>query len=218
MNINITRTAETISVQSPYSADFVKRCRQLNGKFNAPGKPDKSWTLSISLEAEVLAALHDCYGYVADAEQERITLKVTVHETQIANCAPVKFGPYELAKAWGRDSSAKPGQNVALISGSIRSGGSRKNWDSRVIAGAVFKLLDVPLSVADWLREIACSETFVDGYERVGDEEYPIPTGIPYWQIKEGRPEGCAAQMTDDGQRYFWQRPVRKQVFTVEEV
>lgn len=218
MQIKITSTEEQIAVVTPYSVDFVARCRDLGGKWDAA---NKAWKFPVALKDDVLEALNDCYGYVADARQERITLKVTVHCEQTEGKGPVKFGPYELAHARGRDSGARPGLNVALISGTIGSGGSVKNWVSWVKAGAVFKLVDVPLSVAERLREIAIAETYT-AYERVDEVERAIPDGKAVWQIEDdGIPAGLvrrASKAAAGGECYRWFRTVEKPVFVVEEV
>jgi len=217
MNIDIITTEKTIEVRAPYSADFVARCRELRGKWNAF---DKTWVFPSALKDEVLEALNEHYGYVADTHQERITLLVTVHENLSADKAPVKFGPYELAGARGRDSGARTSQNVALLSGSINSGGSVKNWESRVSKGAKFKIWDVPISIAERLRKIAIAETFVT-YQRVDDVIREAPTGIAFWEIDakapDGLPEGCVRRF-GAGATYWWSRGTTKQTFTVEEV
>ena len=52
----------------------------------------------------------------------------------------VVFMNTKVAVAFGRDSGAKVGYDARLISGSINSGGSMKNWYCSVSEGSVFEL------------------------------------------------------------------------------
>jgi len=221
MQIKITQSESHISVVSPYSAEYVSRARDLGGKWDAGSK---AWRFPLALKDDVLKILDDCYGYVADRSQERVTLKITVHCGLSEGKGPVKIGPYELANARGRDSGARPGPNVALLSGSINSGGSVKNWQSHVFAGAVFKITDVPLSVAERLREIAVAAKHIE-YDAVDAIERTAPAGQHYWSdgFDDGLPEGLRRRpMSKKGPNgetlYRWMRPVERADFTVEEV
>lgn len=49
-----------------------------------------------------------------------------------------------IASAWGRDSGARVGDDVAFVEGRPESGGSFKNWRSVVPAGSVVVLHNVP--------------------------------------------------------------------------
>ena len=52
----------------------------------------------------------------------------------------VVFMGVKVAVAFNRDSGAKVGYDAIMISGSIGSGGSCKNWYCRVDAGSIFEL------------------------------------------------------------------------------
>ena len=58
------------------------------------------------------------------------------------------MGGKPLAIATGRDSGAKPGEGVAFIEGSPKSGGSAKNWYTIIPAGCVCEIYRVPKSKA----------------------------------------------------------------------
>lgn len=222
MDITLTDIDGKIAVQSPYDAAYVRHARDLGGKWDASRR---AWLFSAALRDDVLRALKVCYGYVpAEAGERRVTIQVTVHQSLSESQGPVAFGPYNLANARGRDSGARPGPNVALVSGSIGSSGSRKNWTSTVRKGAVFKIVDVAASVVDELHKIADRETFTR-YDRVDDMDRDmVPTRIGEsehtWmqpRTDDGMPEGLVRRR-GDGDKYHWARPVELKTFTVEEV
>ena len=62
---------------------------------------------------------------------------------------PVTCCGKTVARAVDRDSGAKVGYDVALLSGHIDSGGSRKNWKTIVEEGSTFKLLNVLPGLVD---------------------------------------------------------------------
>lgn len=227
MQIQIETNETLIVVVTPYNSGFVGRCRQLNGKWDATRK---RWSFPIALKPDVLKALERHYGYVADTDQKRMTVTVTVNDELSEGCDSVKFGPYELARAWGRDSGAKPGNDVALIEGRIGSGGSRKNWTAYVDAGAVFKITDVPESVVARLRKIADDKTFVEFV----DADDVIRETVPYTAEKDayyagqnyrhcpdddGMPEGLHRHQIGglNGKTYRWRKAVQRPIYTVKE-
>ena len=52
-----------------------------------------------------------------------------------------------IATAYSRDSGAKLGADVALIKGSICSGGSVKNWNTEIDRDTVINLYNVPVTM-----------------------------------------------------------------------
>ncbi len=70
---------------------------------------------------------------------ETIKIRATAKHTIQRRYAVQLFG-VKLAVAFDRDSGAKVGYNAIMLSGSIDSGGSRKNWYCVVREGSVFEL------------------------------------------------------------------------------
>lgn len=61
-------------------------------------------------------------------------------------CKPYYFMGYTVARAYGRDSGAKLGDNVSMLKGGISSGGSMNNWKTYIDEDSVFRL-QVPMNV-----------------------------------------------------------------------
>lgn len=70
---------------------------------------------------------------------EKIKLRITAKEDNKRRFAVV-FMNVKVAVAFSRDSGARIGYEARMISGNIRSGGSRKNWCCCVDAGSVFEI------------------------------------------------------------------------------
>jgi len=66
-------------------------------------------------------------------------LRITAKEFTKRRFAVVFMGT-KIAVAFDRDSGAKIGYSVRMLSGNIGSGGSRKNWYCYVAEGSVFEL------------------------------------------------------------------------------
>lgn len=133
------------NVYTPYNPDFVKKIKGIGGaKWNGS---EKCWSIpetAVDVAREIMV---DVYGYSDVKENETISLKVTFNES-VSECREdvVLFGKI-LAHAYGRDSGARVGDDVAYISGGATSGGSAKNWDSIVKEGSVAILSNVNKSV-----------------------------------------------------------------------
>ena len=69
----------------------------------------------------------------------KIKLRITALEKNMRKFA-VMFMGVKVAVAFGRDSGAKVGYDVRMLSGDIRSGGSRINWVCIVDEGSIFEL------------------------------------------------------------------------------
>jgi hypothetical protein len=220
-SVKIDTVDGKLAVTTPYDGDFVRRARKLGGKWDG-----KAWLFMLPIRAQVEEALSDCYGYSVDRTEDRLTLRVTVHVDLHGSDGPVKFGPYTLARAWGRDSGARPGEDVALIEGRIRSGGSRKNWGAHVDAGSVFIIGNVPLTVAEKLRDLAVEDTYRSGWEPQSEIHAPVESAEPFsdgWGFgSDGLPSiQWERQWIDPKNRargYRWLKPVYSPSYTIEEV
>lgn len=91
----------------------------------------------------------DVYGYTDEEQGETITAKVTFTKDVYEECDSVVILGKTVARAYGRDTGAKPGEDVLLQEGTLTSGGSRANWRSIVRAGAVVTLYNVSKALYD---------------------------------------------------------------------
>lgn len=129
-------------VFTPYNAEFVKKIKNIGGrKWNAA---DKCWMIPESEIETARQYMMDVYGETDLPDEDgRVTIKVKFNEMAFEYTSPITIFGKEIARAWGRDSGAKVGEDVTLLSGSIGSGGSAKNWRTTIHEGSVFKIRNV---------------------------------------------------------------------------
>jgi hypothetical protein len=145
MTTSITTTNTQISVASDYNAGFVSAAKDLGGKWRAP-----CWVFDIRDEDRVRALCVKYYGTdgrVADL----VTLKIEWKKDSSAQQEAIAVNGRTIARAYGRDSGAKMGDGIVLLVGGFGSGGSVKNWTTRVRGGTVVLVRDFPKSAAELL-------------------------------------------------------------------
>ena len=145
-NIKVTIKDGRASVFTPFNRDFVSAIRNVGGrKWDAD---DKCWTVPEEALPQVRQIMMNIYGETdLPGTCGSVTVKVTFKEEYYERCNDVIIFKKVIASARGRDSGARPGDDVTFIEGEPTSGGSMKNWESVVPAGAVVLLRHVPLSV-----------------------------------------------------------------------
>lgn len=147
MAIKITTTATQVRVESPYNAKFVASARALGGKWTAP-----CWAFDIRDDDRVRELCLQHYG-----EDGRTCEHVTLRAVFLPGIGALGDSIYlagrVIASAFGRDSGAKLGSGVVLLSGGFGSGGSAKNWKTvtNSAEGATVLVRDVPRAIADRL-------------------------------------------------------------------
>lgn len=140
MRVRVNRSGETLRVVSPYNPDMNKIFRRLGGTFD---RETTAWVLPASIEKEVREKLMKKFG--DDGEQDdRVNVRIRAKGDLEGWQEPIFYAGRIVAQARGRDSGAKPGDQVSLVSGTINSGGSVKNWETRVREGAEFVVQDMP--------------------------------------------------------------------------
>ena len=145
-NIKVTIKDGRASVFTPFNRDFVAAIRSVGGrKWDAD---DKCWTVPEESLPQVRQIMMDVYGETdLPGTCGSVTVKVTFKEEYSERRDDVIIFKKVIASARGRDSGARPGDDVTYLEGEPTSGGSMKNWESVVPAGAVVLLRHVPLSV-----------------------------------------------------------------------
>lgn len=130
-----------ISIHTPYNPGFNSRIKKAGARWNAA---EKAWETDERNIETVRSIMREVYGQ-DDTPQETVTVKVTVGEYSITvDKGPVVLFGRTVASARGRDSGARLGDGVSFEKGNCRSSGSMKNWDTKVDAGSVFTIYDVP--------------------------------------------------------------------------
>ena len=133
-------------IASPYNVEFVRRIKLSGGKWSAASK---RWYVPEPALPAVRTMMAEVYGETDDGPaSEYVTLVVKWLEDDWVVGGPVTLAGRVIASAWGRDSGAKPGTNVSFIAGSPASGGSAKNWETKVPEGSIVEIYYVPLSKA----------------------------------------------------------------------
>lgn len=118
-----------VSLKLEYNKKLVEQCRNLGGRWDAPSQ---TWIFPKFVESEV-EELEFQYG------ANIVTVDLELRESDYAHTSSFCFLGKPLFFATGRDSGAKVCEGISLISGSITSGGSVKNWSSEVLEGSVFR-------------------------------------------------------------------------------
>lgn len=129
LEAKIEKEAGVVTLQHRYNRVLVEKCQLLGGRWDAD---DKIWVFAKVVEDKV----EDLdFLYNVDLINIEITARIARY------CQPsIDFMGYPLVKAFGRDSGAQMCDDVALIYGSICSGGSAKNWTANCSEGAKFRL------------------------------------------------------------------------------
>ena len=145
-NIKVKVENGRASVFTPFNRDFVNAIRNVGGrKWDAD---EKCWTVPEESLPEVRQIMMAVYGETdLPGTCGFVTVKVTFKERYYERRDDVIIFKKVIASARGRDSGARPGDDVTFLEGEPTSGGSMKNWESVVPAGAVVLLRHVPLSV-----------------------------------------------------------------------
>lgn len=148
---------------TPYNADFVKKVKNIGGR--RWNDVEGCWTVPESEIETVRGFMMDVYGEtdLPDAS-EKVTVLVTFNSDADKWCGNVVLFGKTIARAWGRDSGAKVGDDVTLISGSCDSTGSRANWYTTVKEGTVVKVRNVPKAALEFNTKYDVSfEIVADG-------------------------------------------------------
>jgi len=140
--MRITETSTQLKIESDYHPDLPKRARNLAGNWNG-----EHWIFDIRDKDRVEKMYRTIYGYFGDLES---VTTVNVQLIASNDCSESRRGIFFagrcIATASGRDSGARLGEGVIIENGEAMSGGSMKNWITRITEDAIIEIKDVPLS------------------------------------------------------------------------
>lgn len=141
----IEQTNNGASVYTPYNPDFVTRVKALGGRWDAT---HKAWTISLDRIEEVRVAMRAIYGRddVEPADLRIVTLRAVDEAREPKEVTA--FGR-TIARAYSRDSGARPGDGAHFLEGFPKSGGSRAHWDCIIPEGCVIRVDDVPAALLE---------------------------------------------------------------------
>lgn len=152
-NITIKPSAGgRVAVVSPYLPAWTTQAKRLSGQWDSY---DRAWLFDAREETRVRAALVECYGTDGSPvpNSDLATIRLTFASEWVESRKSLFLCGREIAGATGRDSGARLGEGVVLLSGGVRSGGSVKNWTTIVKQGTQVELRDVPRAVAEALQD-----------------------------------------------------------------
>mgnify|MGYP000042066791 FL=1 len=139
MDIKIKVENEKAYVYTPFNKNFAKKMRAMNGTWNG-----SAWVVNTMFVSAVREIMRNVYGYDdTDTDIQTVTLRIVFLENQSAYHDGIRMFGKTIATAYSRDSGAKLGADVALIKGSICSGGSVKNWNTEIDRDTVINLYNV---------------------------------------------------------------------------
>lgn len=129
--MKVTIKDDKVYVRTPYAAHLPKLFRNMGGTWENP-----NWVFANDPDIieGLKSQLTDEFGW--DGMSKTRPIKIRATETHWAMNEPVNVAGFELAIARGKNSGATTGSDVTLLSGSIDSVGSVKNWKSAVEAGS----------------------------------------------------------------------------------
>ena len=174
----------TIAIQSdralidvPYNRRFVSQIKLVGGRW----LPDqKRWAVDARNVEHVRAIMVECYGHTDVSSAALVTVRVTVrHNDLIGRCEPIMMFGRVIARAWSRDGGARCGDGIVFIEGGLGSGGSVKNWQTKIYAESVFLIRDLPrphviANKAAWIElgcQIEIEEQQVDRAQLMAERE-----------------------------------------------
>jgi hypothetical protein len=115
---------------------------------------------------------HEIYGTdgSAVAVSDLVTARVTITTTWYEDRAGLFAGGRLVARAFDRDSGARLGDGVIILRGNATSGGSRKNWETRIQGGSIFEIRDLPRGMAGRLFNDLPSDAVIEVIEPTAHE------------------------------------------------
>ncbi len=142
MNIEIAKFSNSkIIVRMEYFPDAVSKIKKLG--YVSWESTMKGWLIDENFKDEVKEILIEYYGTDGSFRPKTTNIEITANEEIETLRKPVLFAGKVIAVAYGRDSGARLGNNVAQCSGEINSGGSAVNWKTIIKKGSCFKVLHV---------------------------------------------------------------------------
>ena len=129
--INFKKQDGKIIVTTYYNRKFASKARNLRGQWDSV---KKAWVFDESVEEYVKQALIDIFGVTGETLYETCSLLIKDFTAWESRGEVELFGR-TVARAFGRDTGAKLGDDIIWISGSYGSGGSAKNWTTEIKNG-----------------------------------------------------------------------------------
>ena len=122
--VKIEKTSNSYSIECPYNKDFVRRVKELGGKWTQLEDGSRKWVVSQEALELVKQCLREIYG--TDGTYTAKNVKLRLHVDARVRGDYEEFGR-TLVRVMGRDSGVLPADGVIIVSGEATSGGSMKH-------------------------------------------------------------------------------------------
>jgi hypothetical protein len=156
MTVTVTDSgAGKLAVKSPYHPDFSGRAKKIGGRWSASAKV---WSFDKRDEERVRKLLVDLFGTdgTPALASDLLTIRAPATVCEGRHCTfggsrPMTFwlAGREVARVSGRDSGAKLGDGVILLTGKFFSAGSVKSPACEYKDGTIVEVRDVPRAAAE---------------------------------------------------------------------
>ena len=145
MKVTIIDTSAYID--TPYNKDFVSQIKSIGGARWDSSR--REWKIPAACVDQARSIMRRVFGECdLPDESRRVTVKLTFSETVYSDVrSSICIFGKQVARAFGRDSGATVGEDVAFVEGKPTSGGSMKNWLTCINTGSVVVLRNVPESI-----------------------------------------------------------------------
>nr|DAU26007.1 MAG TPA: HepA-related protein (HARP) [Caudoviricetes sp.] len=146
--INVEIVNGKALITSPYNVDFVARIKKCGGRWDSA---KRVWAINAEALEAARTAMMDVYGETDEAPAgELVTLVIKFAERRESKSRqPLMVAGRVIARAFGRDSGATLGEDVAFVAGGPDSGGSNAHWLVTVAPGSICEVYNVPRAKAD---------------------------------------------------------------------
>lgn len=138
---------EFIKVNSPYNSLFIKRAKEIGGKWESP-----YWKFKLENKEIVENALLDIYGESGNGAKEEV--EFNVHLDVIGSPQTLWIGTLPICSRQRRDSNVRLEENVIVVKGGFpERGGSAKYPDLNPEEGTVLNVKHFPKIVYDKIED-----------------------------------------------------------------
>jgi hypothetical protein len=136
--IKLEKIGDKVKVACPNNEKFLKKVHDLRGKWK-----EKAWWFDGSIIENVREIMLETYGTTGEVPYDNCTLVIT-NFSDYETLGPVILFGRTIAKASSRNSGAELGKDIIFIKGRYESGGTIKNWATKVYK-ATFEIQKFPI-------------------------------------------------------------------------
>lgn len=156
--INIIKSDDKVSAETPYNKVYIKRVKEIGAKWDPA---NKVWTVPTDKEQELRQIILDVYGWDEQSDEEtlRISLDGRYYETRQG---VIMIGDILVAKRWRRYGGVTLYNDAELIEGDFGWDG-KSNMRPRVIGAETTDTITIEMEVSryDYDRLDLKSETHI---------------------------------------------------------